>query len=146
VCGGILASHSLYHIDKDLQEKAVQELLRTLSERGRLLIFYANPKRQLPLGGHLRIPIPPAKVFPDIQPMHMYSYLHSLKRMLTMLSSHQRARVTAKPLCLLTQEEMEVAFRSGLGALWFWVFLVLQEIYRNSPRVSYYLAYIVTRH
>ena len=40
---GVLASHCIYHIDKDLQAKALTELLRVLAPGGVLLVLYANP-------------------------------------------------------------------------------------------------------
>jgi len=43
ICDGIVVSHCLYHIDKDLQLNAVSELSRVLSYKGTVLIFYGNP-------------------------------------------------------------------------------------------------------
>lgn len=43
VCDGIIASHVIYHIDKDLQAVAVRQLAQVLKPGGKMLILYANP-------------------------------------------------------------------------------------------------------
>ncbi|MDA2936682.1 class I SAM-dependent methyltransferase [Acidobacteria bacterium AH-259-A15] len=43
VCDGVIASHVIYHIEKDLQVNAIQQLSRVLRPGSKLLILYANP-------------------------------------------------------------------------------------------------------
>jgi len=57
-------AHVIYHIDIDLQEKAIEELIRVTKPGGRVVVIYANPdslidriienKRKLPLLWRLR--------------------------------------------------------------------------------------------
>ena len=40
----VFCAHVIYHIDIDLQERAVDELIRTTKPRGRIVILYSNPE------------------------------------------------------------------------------------------------------
>jgi len=40
----IFAAHVIYHIDAQMQEKAVREMIRLVKPGGRIVILYSNPK------------------------------------------------------------------------------------------------------
>jgi uncharacterized protein YbaR (Trm112 family)/SAM-dependent methyltransferase len=116
VFDGILASHCVYHIDKDLQGTAVRELLRTLAPGGKLVIFYANPDnvssrllktrsgwplRTLLDRARRNAPPPPALATDpakDQAPV-VYCYLHPIETMMReMASVHPDAQVSEAAL------------------------------------------------
>lgn len=47
-------AHVIYHIDKDLQEKAVREMIRVTRPGGRIVIIYRNPASLPQRIGHVR--------------------------------------------------------------------------------------------
>lgn len=159
VFDGILASHCIYHIDKDFQGVAIRELLRTLAAGGKFLIFYANPDNvtsQLlkrwcfwPLKALLlfcrRFAPPPATVVTDEAPI--YCYLHPIEFIRHELTAvHSDVRVTVKPLCLFQFNERAPVFQwRGLDALTYMIYMGLEKLYERRPDLSYYLAYIVDR-
>jgi SAM-dependent methyltransferase/uncharacterized protein YbaR (Trm112 family) len=156
---GILASHCIYHIDKDLQGVAIRELLRVLAPSGRLLIFYANPDnvtsrllkrwRFWPLKALLlfcrRFAPPPATVVTDETPI--YCYLHPIEFIRRELTAvHSDVRVMVKPLCLFQFNERAPLFQwRGLDALAYAAYMSLEKLYEQRPDMSYYLAYVVER-
>lgn len=165
VFDGILASHCVYHIDKDLQGTAVRELLRTLAPGGKLLIFYANPdnlsSRLLdtrpgwPLRAlldrarrHAPPPPPLATDVPKDQAPVVYCYLHPIETMMRELASvHPDARVSVRPLCLLPYDQRAPLFQQerALSALAYGICMGLEKLYERRPDMSYYLTYIAER-
>lgn len=159
VFDGILASHCIYHIDKDLQGVAIRELLRMLAPGGKLLIFYANPDnvssqllkrwRFWPLKALLllsrRFAPPPATVVTDETPI--YCYLHPIEFIRHELTAvHSDVRVAVKPLCLFQFNERAPLFQCrGLDALAYVIYMGLEKLYERRPDMSYYLAYVVDR-
>lgn len=163
VIDGILASHCVYHIDKDLQGVAVRELLRTLAPSGKLVVFYANPDNvssQLlktrpgwPLRALLdrarrHAPPPPALATDTDQGPTVYCYLHPIETMMRELASvHPDARVSVRPLCLLPYEERAPLFqqKGAFSALAYGICMGLEKLYERRPDMSYYLTYMAER-
>ncbi len=157
----ILASHCIYHIDRDLQGVAIREVLRTLAPGGKLVIFYANPDnvssqllkrrrfwflRELLSLSRRFAPPPPARVT-DETPTPIYCYLHPIEYMMRELASvHADARVSVKPLCLLPFDERAPLFQHrGFDVLAYVICMGLEKLYERRPDMSYYLAYIADR-
>jgi SAM-dependent methyltransferase len=149
---GVLASHCLYHIDKDLQKKAIDELLRVLAPGGTLLILYGNPEWSNPISKGLakiralrrfrRRSVPRPMV---AGPGAIYTHLRSIDWMLNALSQ-DGLKVSVKPLCAFTRTETERFFkRPLLGRLWFGLVRGLDRLWRNRPERCYYVAYVVKR-
>jgi uncharacterized protein YbaR (Trm112 family)/SAM-dependent methyltransferase len=163
VFDGILASHCVYHIDKDLQGVAVRELLRTLAPGGKLLIFYANPdnvssrllerRSGWPLRALLgrarrHAPPPPPLATDTDQGPTVYCYLHPIETMMRELASvHPDARVSVRPLCLLPYDQRAPLFqqKGPFSALAYGICMGLEKLYERRPDMSYYLAYIAER-
>jgi SAM-dependent methyltransferase/uncharacterized protein YbaR (Trm112 family) len=169
VFDGILASHCVYHIDKDLQGTAVRELLRTLAPGGKLVVFYANPDNvssrllKRPAGWPLRAlldrarryapPPPPLatdtpKDAPKDQAPVVYCYLHPIEAMMRELTSvHPDARVSVRPLCLLPYDQRAPLFqqKGAFSALAYGICMGLEKLYERRPDMSYYLTYIAER-
>lgn len=165
VCDGILASHCIYHIDKDLQGTAVRELLRTLAPGGKLLVFYANPDNvssrllktrsgwplRALLGRARRHAPPPPALATDPekdQAPVVYCYLHPIETLMRELTSvHPDARVSVRPLCLLPYEERAPLFqqKGAFSALAYGICMGLEKLYERRPDLSYYLTYIAER-
>ena len=151
---GIIASHCLYHIDKDLQGKAAAELVRVLG-RGTLLILYANPERRLPLAGHMIRYASGAlmmggKLFarPDAAPGGfgpLYTYLHPPARVFEMLSADPKVRTALRSLGLFTRHELEPLFRSRFGARAYRIVEGLERRFAERPDKAYFVAYVATR-
>lgn len=146
VFDGVLASHSIYHIDKDLQATAIRELLRVLAPGGRLVIFYANPdnassrilelRRFWPLRALLafsRRSTPPPPLVTDDAPL--YCYLHPVEVMLRELTSvYQDIRISVKPLCLFHFDERAPLFqRRRLAALSYFTCMGLERSTSTAP-------------
>ena len=160
VVDGILASHCVYHIDKDLQGTAVRELLRVLAPGGKLVIFYGNPDnvnsrllrqwRFLPLRALLELarryaPPPPALVTDEAP---IYCHLHPMEYMTRELTSvHPDARVSVRPLCLFQFAERAPLFQAPgrLPELAYRMCMGLEKLYERRPDMSYYLTYIAER-
>lgn len=151
ICDAILASHCLYHIDKDLQPTALGELGRMLGAEGRLVIFYGN--RANARTNLLRMPAlwqrfrtmyrarSPRPAGAD--PGAIYFYLHPIDAMLATLTAHfPRGRVALEPLLLLHRDDYEAVF-ALFGRPAYWTMRVLERLYRSRPRASYLVAYTV---
>lgn len=159
VFDGILASHCIYHIDRDLQGMAIRELLRTLAPGGTLVVFYANPdntssrllkqRRFLPLKAMLsvsrRLAPPPPTVVTDETPI--YFFLHPIEYIRQELTAvHPDVRVSVRPLCLFPFDERAPFFQvRGLDALAYATFMGLEKLYERRPDMSYYLAFVADR-
>jgi uncharacterized protein YbaR (Trm112 family)/ubiquinone/menaquinone biosynthesis C-methylase UbiE len=146
---GVLASHCIYHIDKDRQATAIRELLRVLAPGGTMLILYANPdssnavskaiKFVRNLRNRDRKPAAPSEG-------SIYMHLHSIDWMLETLSSQNGMQVSVRPLCAFTRAETESYFRRPLfGRFWFGLVNGLEWFWRNRPERSYYVAYVAHR-
>jgi uncharacterized protein YbaR (Trm112 family) len=162
VCEGILASHCIYHIDKDRQHTALQELLRVLSRQGRLLVFYANPANRescidprrrtsagLLLGLLRRLWNSPQdkgmiESRTGLSAGELYFYLHRVDWMLDALAS-QGHDVAVKAMRLVVDSDSQAVFKSRLGRCWFYVLSLLEKLYADKAHVAYFLAYVVSK-
>jgi SAM-dependent methyltransferase len=81
-------AHVIYHIDRDLQARAIDELIRVMKPGGRIVVLYTNPdslinrilqrKNKIPMLWKLRRAQPPSQVSSESAPP-FYSYAHSLQ-------------------------------------------------------------------
>jgi len=83
-------AHVIYHIDRDLQERAVDELVRVTKPGGRIVIIYSNPvsfidrlvakKHKVPLLWKVRRPLTSSgQVVGSEKPPPFYSAAHPLQ-------------------------------------------------------------------
>ena len=49
----VFSAHVVYHIDRDLQEAAIRQMLRLTKAGGRVVVIYANPRSMFTLPGEL---------------------------------------------------------------------------------------------
>lgn len=150
ICGGVIASHCLYHIDKDTQAKAIAELGRVQSDEGKTLIFYANPqamerrmargaKRIVGKGG-------PNEDLPS-QTEDFYYYAHPIDSMRSMIrSGYGAARVSVEPLRLFSTKVTGPAFRSArLAPVALEAIRILERALARKAERSRYVSYVVEK-
>ncbi len=141
-CDGLLASHVLYHIDKDLQARAVHQLSRVARRNAKLLIFYANPNsfEQMLMRGLRRVRRKNASETRDRS--SFYYYAHSIDYMLDALSNDfgkenveiRSLRVFSKPLT------EPVHNRGGLPS--YVAINAIDSLFRVMPRMATYVSYL----
>lgn len=143
VCNGIIASHCLYHIDKDLQQNAISELSRVLHHQGKILIFYRNPNSlEQQIVSRLKKMIGKKE---HVDTTVFYYYAHPLSSMLEILSSKfPDSKVAVKPLRMFTKTISEPAFRNKiLGHLLFSMFIFIEKLFKEKAHLTSYVVYVV---
>jgi len=68
----VLCAHVVYHIDKDLQENAVRQMIRLAKSGGRIIIIYANPWSIFMLPGAILREI--HRIVKRPRPLYYYAY------------------------------------------------------------------------
>lgn len=149
ICDGIIVSHCLYHIDKDLQLNAISELSRVLSYKGTVLIFYGNPnsfERRI-LTERIVTGLKNIMEKKGIMTgrLNSYYYAHPLNHMLDMLSSQfSNSKITAKPLRFFTRKISQPAFMNRfLGEMFFRLFVLIENLLKEKANLASYVSYIV---
>ena len=153
-CDGIIASHVLYHIDKDLQGDAIRELHRVLRPEGKLLVFYRNPNslEASIIKGKAAIKKGLNKVIGRKETTikgenTLYYYSNSINHMLSILNTEfGSSRVSIKSLRMFTIRVTQKAFDSRLlGRTIFKATVLIEKILRRKPSFSSYVAYVAER-
>lgn len=143
VCNGIIASHCLYHIDKELQQSAISELSRVLHPQGRMLIFYTNPNSlEYQIVPRLKKMVGREE---RIDTTVFYYYAHPLSHMLEILSSKfNDSNIAVKPLRMFTKTISEPVFKNRiLGHLFFSVFIFIERLFRENANLTSYVVYMI---
>lgn len=157
---GVLASHCIYHIDKDLQPQAFRELTRRLAPKGIFMALYANPanranpllkkKRFQPLRMALaaaRRATPPPPPSSEPPPAPLYCFLHPIEDVKQAIhAAWPDLSVEVRPLCLFVKDESEPLFQKRwLAPAAFRLYVELERRYQNRPDLSYFLTYVAQR-
>ena len=151
MCDGIIASHCIYHIDKDLQHKAISELLRVLGPEKLMLIFYANPKsfEQKIISlvkGLLKSNVAKRK---SENHNNFYYYAHTIKSMVKIfLSTSNNLHITVKPLRMCSKTVSEILFRfKPLGYLFYNILTFAERfiLSRKGLLMASYVSYIIKK-
>lgn len=130
----VFCAHTLYHIDRDEQAKAVDQLMRVMKPGGRAVIVYANPRSPATIPGEiLRWAKGKVRTWhgPGGAPSLLYYHAHPLhwwRRFGT------KYRVTILPWQVIGSRPARALIRSDRLAVAFFKFAAWFE--RKTPRVS----------
>ena len=147
VVDGVLASHCIYHIEKDLQSVAIKEMHRVLRAGAAMAIFYSNPsspeKRLISVVGSI------AKIFKKRSSDDSF-YFHPLppQQFRKLLSDYfDQSKVDMKTLRFLGRGSSRLLFRlPGLGAIGLRTLTALERsILADIGELSSYVVYTATR-
>jgi len=145
VCDGVIASHVIYHIDKNLQADAVRQLAQVLKPGGKMLILYANPHS------------PERLIYKGIKKIlrrkdattgeNIYYYIHPVSYMLKVLSADfDQAKIEVKFLRMFTRGLTKFLFKNRLlGRLSYQTILAAESIFRHNPQAASYVCYIAEK-
>lgn len=157
-CDGIIASHCIYHIDKNLQGAALSELSRVLSNDGTLLILYARQNEfQRFVSWQLekfkrRLSTPDSKKASSDDSsngLKLYYYTYPVDSMLNMISDKfPEDNIFVRPLRLFNKGITEFLF--GIKVLGRCIFIALTFSERTllsrwGVQFCSYVCYIVKR-
>lgn len=148
ICDDIIASHVLYHIDKDLQEKAIQHLSRVLRPNGKLLIFYGNPKSfEKVIVKGVKILLGRNKAAKGSDNKSFYFHPHTINYMLRILHNEfGNSKVSVKPLRMFTKAVTHIGFKHNIpGTMVFYILFLVERLVRRIPKLSNYIAYIAEK-
>jgi len=161
ICGSILrmplrdsvvnqaiASHTLYHIDRDLQPKAISEISRVLGTGSRGLIFYVNPDSPerrfyasiVAVGRWVKGLFGQASAVPRSP---LYYSPHSISSMMGFLgASFPDSTVTVHTLrTLIKRTSKPLLGLPVVGKLMLRVLLRVDTALRNQPGAASYVTY-----
>ena len=148
VCDSIIASHVLYHIDKDLQDIAVRQLHRVLCPEGEMVIFYGNPHSlECLIVRCVKKLIGRSESGMRGKETRFYYHSHTINYMLGVLR-HEfgESRVRVEQLRMFTKTITGKALNSKfLGKTIYKMLMVLEHLFGRRPSSSSYVAYIAKK-
>ncbi|MAE94856.1 MAG: hypothetical protein CL910_09365 [Deltaproteobacteria bacterium] len=148
---GAMASHCIYHIDKELQSRALSEISRVVSPRGVGLIFYSNPDsperrtiRGLRAISALLRKLGLRKPADSSQKL-LYYFAHPIPYMLNALrEEHGESGVKAVPLRMLTKQLSKPLLNAPLvGGVASKGLHLLERALGSRPGAASYVAYVL---
>lgn len=141
---GLIASHVIYHIEKDLQVTAIQQISRVLRPDGKMLIFYSNPNslEKLLIKGLSRIMRRKETAASDKRTF--YFYPHSINYMLDILfNEFGKLNVEVKTLRMFSRRITGPLFNNKfLGRPSFMLINTVENLFRAIPQIANYVSYI----
>jgi ubiquinone/menaquinone biosynthesis C-methylase UbiE len=123
----VYCAHVIYHIDQNLQSKAIRELLRVMRPSGRAVIIYRNPYSLAESMERIRSKLPliryrPDDNFADAPPL--YYYAHPLQ---WWDQFRDESHVHFLPWDIMSAEQERNLFISGNRARWVYRFCAWYE-------------------
>ncbi len=143
-CDAILASHVIYHIDLELQERAIQELARMVRPGGKVIVFYCNPRSAEAL---VRKAVSRLRAKPKASTSGIYAAVHSVDDFTEILGrAFGPDNVRCRLMRLFTKQVSRPLFKNKLlghpSAL---VLTGLESMTRRLPQAGSYVAYLAQR-
>ncbi|MAE69050.1 MAG: hypothetical protein CME06_01120 [Gemmatimonadetes bacterium] len=151
VADQVIASHTLYHIDRDLQPVAISEIARVRAPHGKALIFYVNPDSperrfysSIVAAGRWVKRMIRGSSLPVREPALYYSP-HSISFMMDCLAEKfPGAKVSVQPLRVLIKKTSQPLMRHHLLGKWVLRLLFAVEArMRSRPRTASYVSYLI---
>jgi len=147
-CNGIIASHVLYHIDKDLQEDAVSQLYRVMRPEGKLLIFYGNPHSfERVIIKSLKMLIRRNTIKKKSSTQTIYYHAHTISHMLNLINNiFGNSSGSVISLRLFSIAITQKLFNNTIfGSIFYNAIIFVENIFRKIPTFSSYIAYIAKK-
>lgn len=147
VCDGLIASHVIFHIDKDLQVSAIEQLSRVLRPGSKMLILYANPNslENLLIKG-LKKAMRRKKTVTSGENTFYY-YAHSMNFMLDILfNEFGNSNVYVEFLRMFSNRITGPLYNNRfLGPLSFMLIATVENLLKGIPRIATYVSYIAMK-
>ena len=147
MCDGLLASHVIYHIAKDLQVSAIKQLTRVLRPGGKMIILYSNPNslEKLLIKGLKNVM---RRNKTDVSDQStFYSYAHSINSILDILLNEcGNSSVDVKFLRMFSNRITGPLYNNSfLGPVGFMLIATVEKLLKGIPRIATYVSYIAMK-
>lgn len=148
ICDGAIASHALYHIDKDLQEDAIRQLYRVLRPGEKVLILYRNPNsfEERVVNG-LKRALRRNRTAVNGEKKSFYYHAHTIRYMMRVLRKEfGDSAVRIESLRMFTKRVSQRLFRGViLGKTIFKTLALVENGLRRSPKFFTYVVYVAQK-